>query len=292
LSSPCIFGAPPSVGAETLQAAVYGETGLGQCRATREGHLMSFERATSSSFRRIRVLEVDQDLGAALDEDAYARARQRCTAQTIALAAGRRWWVDPADALEHLGFLVLRGVLLYRLRLADRATIDLVGAGDLVRPWPPVDEYAELFTASRWQVLESAELAVLDTRFLREAARWPELLIALTERMSWHARSLELRLAISQMPQLISRLRVMLWHLADRFGRVDRDGVLLPLHLSRQVLAELVGADRESVSRRLRELAEQDAVLPDPRGWRLRGAPPAELSATGDMTVDSNGAAA
>jgi hypothetical protein len=35
--------------------------------------------------RRLRVLEVDQDLGAALDQDAYARARQGCTAETIAL---------------------------------------------------------------------------------------------------------------------------------------------------------------------------------------------------------------
>jgi CRP-like cAMP-binding protein len=202
------------------------------------------------------------------------------------LVAGRRWSVDPGDALEHIGFLVLRGVLLYRLRLAGRETIDLVGTGDLIRPWPPVDEYAELFTSSRWQVLEPAELAVLDIRFLREAAAWPEVLIALTERMSWHARSFELRLAISQMRQLRSRLQVMLWHLADRFGRVDRHGVLVPLRLSRQVLAELVGAHREPVSRRLSELAERGAVLPDPRGWRLTGAPPPELSAIGQITPE------
>lgn len=139
--------------------------------------------------------------------------------------------------------------------------------------------------------MELAELAVLDSRFLREAAPWPELLIALAERMSWHARAFELRLAISQIPQLSSRLQVMLWHLADRFGRVDRHGVLVPLRLSRQVLAELVGAHREPVSRRLRELAERGAVVPDPRGWRLSGAPPRELLPIGQGTVDSNDAA-
>jgi CRP/FNR family cyclic AMP-dependent transcriptional regulator len=249
---------------------------------------MSLQRVTSTSLRRVRVLEVDQHLGARVDQDTYPRARQRCTAQTIQLPGGKRWWVDPADALEHLGFLVLRGVLLNRIRLAGRATIDLIGAGDLVRPWPPVDEYAELFTASRWEVLEETELAALDTRFLRDAAPWPELLITLSERMSWHARSLELRLAISQMPNLSSRLLVMLWHLADRFGRVDRYGVLVPLHLSRQVLAELVGADREPVSRRLRELAERGAVVPDRGGWRLAGDPPPELSAIGHVKPGSS----
>jgi hypothetical protein len=251
---------------------------------------MSMQQVTSTSLRRVRVLEADRHLGTALDHDADVRARDRCTAHTVVLSAGKRWWVDPEDALSHLGFLVLRGVLLYRLRLAGRATIDLVGAGDLVRPWPPADEYAELITASRWEVLEPAELAALDIRFMREASPWPQLLIALTERMAWHARSLELRLAIAKMPNLSSRLQVMLWHLADRFGRVDRYGVVVPLHLSRQVLAELVGADREPVSRRLRQLEERGAVLPDPHGWRLRGDPPPELSEIGHVTPDLSGA--
>jgi CRP/FNR family cyclic AMP-dependent transcriptional regulator len=241
---------------------------------------MSSQRTNRTSLRRLRVLEADQDLGAALDQDAYIRARQGCTADTVALAAGQSWSVDPGDADRQLGFLVVRGVLLCRLRVAGRETVDLVGGGDLIRPWPPVDEYAELFTRSRWQVLEPAELAVLDVRFMREVVAWPELLIALTERMSWHARSLELRLAISRIPRLSLRLQLMLWHLADRFGRVDRHGVLVPLHLSREVLAELVCARREPVSRRLRELAERDLVLPDRGGWRLRGRPPQELLAS------------
>jgi CRP/FNR family cyclic AMP-dependent transcriptional regulator len=251
---------------------------------------MSAMSAAGITPRRVRVLDVDRELGGGLGRDAYRTARARCTAQAIDLSAGKRWLtLDPIAASEHIGLLMIHGVLLYRLRLAGRVTVDLVGAGDLIRPWPPVDEYAELFAASRWQVLETAELAALDTRFVREAAPWPELLIALTERMSWHSRSLALRLAISQMPKLTSRLRVMLWHLADRFGRVDRYGVLLPLRLSRQVLAELVGADRVSVSRRLKELVERGLVLPDPHGWRLSGPPPQELSAVREVPADSNG---
>jgi CRP/FNR family transcriptional regulator, cyclic AMP receptor protein len=229
--------------------------------------------------RRVRVLELDQELGEALDGSSYASACERCTARTMSLPAGRCWsLLDPLDALEHLGLLVLRGVLLYRLQLAGRETVDLLGPGDLIRPWPPLDEYAELFAASRWEVLEPAQLAALDLQFVREASRSPELLVALSERAASHARALELRLAISQIRQLSSRLQVMLWHLADRFGRVDRYGVLVPLPLSREVLAELVGARRESVSRRLKELAADGTVLPDRHGWRLCDAPPAELS--------------
>jgi CRP/FNR family transcriptional regulator, cyclic AMP receptor protein len=239
--------------------------------------------------RRVPILKRDPDLGAALDAEAFLRARERCTAALISLPRRRHWpSLDPVDASSRLGLLVVSGVLLYRMRLASRHTVDLLGSGDLIRPWPPADEYAELFTASYWQILEPVELLVLDLRFLEEAAQWPAILLALAERMSGHGRSLALRLAISQIPQLSSRLQLMLWHLADRFGRVDRDGVLLPLHLSRQVLAELVGADRESVSRRLRELAERGAVLSHPRGWRLGGDRPQELSAIGQAIADSS----
>jgi CRP/FNR family transcriptional regulator, cyclic AMP receptor protein len=229
--------------------------------------------------QRVRALEFDRDLGATLGEEAYAEARAHCTAERIDLPARRRWaTLGALAASEHLGLLVVRGVLLYRLRLAGRETVDLVGTGDLIRPWPPADEYAGLFASSRWQVLQRAELLALDVRFLREATPWPELLIELTERMAWHARSLELRLAISQMPRLTSRLLVMLWHLADRFGRVDPYGVLIPLSLSREVLAALVGARREAVSRRLKELGARGTVVSEPCGWRLRHARPPELS--------------
>ena len=229
---------------------------------------------------RIRLLELDPDLAPTLSGEAVGRASVCVTAKLIGLDRGRRECLfDPQEAFDHYGLLVLAGVLLYRLRLAGRETVDLLGPGDLVRPWPALDEYAELFTESRWQALQPVQLAALDRRFLREAAPWPELLIALSERTAGHARSLALRLAISQIPQLASRVQVMLWQLADRFGRVDRDGILVPVRLSHEVIAELVSARRETVSRRLKELAERGLVLPDRRGWRLCGAPPPELLA-------------
>jgi CRP/FNR family cyclic AMP-dependent transcriptional regulator len=230
------------------------------------------------SLRRGRVLEFDPDLGAALHSDAFSQARERVTAQVIPVDPRRgRGPADLLEADDQLGVLVVQGVLLQRLRLAGRNTVDLVGPGDVIRPWPTVDEYAELFAASHWQVLPPVALLGLDRRFLREASSWPELLIALSERSARHARSLALRLAISQIPLLVSRVRVMLWHLAERFGRVDREGILIPLRLSHEVIAELVSARRETVSRGLKALAERDMVVPVHGGWRLCGSPPSEL---------------
>jgi CRP/FNR family cyclic AMP-dependent transcriptional regulator len=163
------------------------------------------------------------------------------------------------------------------LRFADHEAVDLIGPGDLIRPWPALDAYAELFVDSRWQVFDTVELAGLDRRFLHEAQPWPEVMIALSERAARHGRSLVLRLAMSQIWPVAARVHVALWHLADRFGRVDSGGVLVPLRLSHEVIAELVGVHRETVSRSLKELAERGVVVRDRRGWRLCGGSPAEL---------------
>lgn len=50
---------------------------------------------------------------------------------------------------------------------------------------------------------------------------------------------------------------MLLWHLADRWGRVRSDGVIVALDLTHSVLAELVAARRPTVTRSLSELADK-----------------------------------
>jgi CRP/FNR family transcriptional regulator, cyclic AMP receptor protein len=230
---------------------------------------------------RVRVLERDPDLGAGLDRPRFELARARCTAERIVVARRSPWPAvdDPHEEAEQVAFLVLRGTLLHRLRLAGRETVELLGPGDVVRPWSALDDIAELLNPSRWEPLDDVELAALDQVFFEHARPWPELSVALTERMERRMRSSLLRLAVAQIPQLETRLRVVLWDLAGRFGVVDRDGVLLPVRLRHAVLAALVCASRAAVGRALGELQRRDAVRRDRRGWRLREGPPAELFA-------------
>ena len=54
--------------------------------------------------------------------------------------------------------------------------------------------------------------------------------------------------AISQLVRVDRRLLALFWHLAERWGRVTGDGVLVPLTLSHRMLSQLVGARRPTVS--------------------------------------------
>ena len=76
------------------------------------------------------------------------------------------------------------------------------------------------------------------------------------------SRSLAINMAIIHQARVNVRLLMLLWHLADRWGRVRSEGVALPLHLTHSVLADLVAARRPTVTSALSELARQELVMP------------------------------
>lgn len=55
------------------------------------------------------------------------------------------------------------------------------------------------------------------------------------------------------------------------------EGVTVPLGLTHNVLADLVAAQRPTVTGALSQLAREGLVQPIDRGWLLSGEPPGEL---------------
>jgi CRP-like cAMP-binding protein len=176
-----------------------------------------------------------------------------------------------------IGLLVLEGLLIRRVGVDDRYGAELLGEGDLLRPWQGEDGAGTINPSTGWRVLEAARLAVLDEHAARVMAAYPQLTGALVARAVGRSRNLALNMAIIHQARVNVRLLMLLWHLADRWGRVRSEGVALPLRLTHSVLADLVAARRPTVTSSLTELARQELVEPLNRGWLLRGEPPGEL---------------
>src|SRR3954465_9177157 len=176
-----------------------------------------------------------------------------------------------------MGFLVLDGVLTRNVSLGKIAYPELLGRGDLLRPWQqestgllgPVDV--------SWNVLEPTRVAVLDRRFAGIVGRWPEIVDELLGRALNRARELDYNMAIAQLPLLELRLLAPLRRLADRWGEPAEDGVCIPIRLTHSLLAALVLGRRPSVSSTLTELAQRGLVSRTDSGWVLHGEPPTEL---------------
>jgi CRP-like cAMP-binding protein len=172
---------------------------------------------------------------------------------------------------EGIGLLVLSGLLIRRVGIDARFGAELLGEGDLLRPWQGEDEPPTLPVTTGWRVLEPTRMAVLDEGFARRMAHYPPLSGHIVGRALRRSRELAVNMAI------VMRLHMLLWHLAARWGRVRSDGVSLPLHLTHNVLADLAAARRPTITSALTDLAKRDLVHALDHGWLLLGEPPGEL---------------
>jgi CRP/FNR family transcriptional regulator, cyclic AMP receptor protein len=224
----------------------------------------------------IRLLDADPDLGAGLTPERREEADALVVhAEQLGVGA---WQIARvrAPSGEYLGLLVLDGVISRELIIADTVSVELLGPGDLIRPWPAPDRTRLLRVDVRWWVLSSTSVAVLDRRVAAELAAWPEIMACLLDRLTERSERLAITLAISQLTRVDRRLLTLFWHLAERWGRVGTDGVVVPLALTHRMLGQLVGARRPTVSSALRELRERDELVRGLDGsWLLRGEPPA-----------------
>jgi hypothetical protein len=175
---------------------------------------------------------------------------------------------------EHIGLLVVDGVLAREVLVSDTISTELLGPGDVLRPWQLQERASLLRFAVRWNVLTRSRIALLDRRFGVQLAGYPEVNAALIDRVNERALRLTITQAISQLNRVDRRLLALFWHLAERWGRMTPDGVALPMTLSHRMLGQLVGARRPTVSTALSELARAGEVQRRSDGtWLLTGSP-------------------
>ena len=226
----------------------------------------------------VQILQVDPDLAESIPEATREDAAVYTFAQTRWLEPGEWRPTDGApDSAGHLGLLVLEGFLVRQVRVIDRPPAELLGPGDLLHPWEP--DHTEPFVAgARWDVIEPARVAVLDRRFAAVVGRWPDVVAALFGRAIARSRSLLLNLAIGQLVGVDIRLLVMLWHIAERWGTREEGRCIVPVHLTHQLLASLISAQRPTVTSALANLSARALVSRGPDGLMvLHGEPPTEF---------------
>jgi CRP/FNR family cyclic AMP-dependent transcriptional regulator len=235
---------------------------------------------------RSKILMEDPALAEALDGERLSAATRDCVAATIRVPRGA--W-NPSDDVDGfhagIGLLVLEGLLVRRVGLAERFGAELLGEGDVLRPWQREDIARTLPLSGAWRALEPCRLALLDGGFALRAGRYPEVISGLFSRVLRRSRTLAVIIAIVHHPRVDVRLHMLFWELADRWGTVHRDGVRLPLRLTHMVLADLVAAQRQTVSKALGDLAARGAVTWKGDAWLLKGSPPAELGDLGAISI-------
>ena len=224
----------------------------------------------------VRILDEDPDLAIGLRDGELDAATRAALARTHVLERGP--WTPPQAAsagaapagATAIGLLVLDGLLVRSIEIGDRCSTELLGEGDLLRPWERDVEDGSVSARVHWAVLEPTRIAVLDARFAAATAAWPAIASALVGRALRRARRQAIFAALSHMNRVDHRVLLAFWYFAERWGRVRPDGVLVRLPVTHEQLGALVGARRPSVTTALSALGEAGLVRGVARGeWLL-----------------------
>jgi CRP/FNR family cyclic AMP-dependent transcriptional regulator len=232
------------------------------------------------------LLDVDSDLADAFDIRTRLVVRQVATARVHEVPVGNGWVEDRFGiGPRGLGALVLDGLFALDVHIGGRTATELLGPGDLLQT-PTADPEQLLDRELTRRALMPSRVAALDGEFMDRIRPWPEFTLALLRRSHKRAVGLDLQRAVCSHPSLELRLALLLWHLAERFGRVEPGGVRLELPLTHALLGHLAAAERPSVSRSLGRLAEQGLVSGSAGDWHLAGSVETCLNALGGRSVE------
>jgi CRP/FNR family cyclic AMP-dependent transcriptional regulator len=223
----------------------------------------------------VRVLVEDRDLARYVDIERRTMAERSCLATAMVLQRGR-WnagqYAD--DASSGFGLLILSGLISGCVGRRGGYGAELLGTGDLFRPLQRPDARASAPFDSNWTVIHPARVALLGSRFVHRAAPFPEVATALVGRMLLRTRRLAVNMAIVHYPRVDTRVHMLFWHLAARWGHATPEG---PLPITHALLAEMIASRRPTVTKALAQLAQQGLVAHLSGGWLLSGAAPPEL---------------
>ncbi|MFL5844540.1 MAG: helix-turn-helix domain-containing protein [Solirubrobacteraceae bacterium] len=225
--------------------------------------------ADTEAPQRIALLDADPDLARHVTADEAPRARRQVTAPLLIVPEGV---FHPAGALgagkNPFAAIVLSGLVARELTVGGQPTLRLLGPGDIIHGNPV--EAGLLIPEESYTATLPTRLAIIDDHFLLAVRHWPRLLTALVERSGEQLDSTLIQLAISQQPRVEDRLVAMFRALAERWGHVTTDGVIVPLSLTHEALGRLIGARRPTVTLALKALAaERRLERQDDGSWLL-----------------------
>jgi hypothetical protein len=236
------------------------------------------QRPTSPDGRRrgqqvAFILAEDPELGEGLPPNVRRAATDALRARVI-LVNRPRWQPPDLDARTSYGLLVLDGLIGRRIRIGRAVSTELLSAGDILRPWEEPCLWSLIPPEVDWRVFRPTRVAILDERITKIICARPELVIAFSGRLFRRARHAEYIMAISHLPKVEHKLLATLWHLASNWGRVTPQGVYIPFRLTHEVLGEILGAKRPSVTTAMAQLQRRgDVAIGAGGGYLLKGNP-------------------
>lgn len=222
----------------------------------------------------VRLLDAEPSLARGIDRRSLDDARETLTVEVMRMPQGP--WDDASgrpDDPRFLGYLILEGAFTREILVSSRPSIELLGPGDLIRPWVVPDALAAMHVTDEWSLLSDGHVAIIGEEFHERARAFPTILTALMDRVVGRARWLGFQVALSQLTRIDHRLLLTFRYVSERWGVPAGRGTRIPIRLSHRSIAALIGARRPKVSSAISNLTEQGLIQQDKDGtWTFYAA--------------------
>jgi CRP/FNR family cyclic AMP-dependent transcriptional regulator len=165
----------------------------------------------------------------------------------------------PEETGQH-AWLVKEGHVRLVRNLADGRTLatDVLGPGEIIGELAMMDSRGGDEAA---EAVDDVLLCRVSADFLRDlCARNAQLTLHIGKLIGLRRMRIESRLADLLFCTVPVRVAKLLLQLSEKFGRPEGNGTLIDLRLTHQELADLVGANREAVTRAIDGLLDRYLV--------------------------------
>ena len=209
----------------------------------------------------VRLLDAEPSLARGIERRILDEAREKLVVETRDLDPGD--WEEagkkPASPL-FLGYLILDGAFTREVVLSSKPSIELLGPGDLIRPWVVPHALDRMHVYDSWGLLSAGRIAVIDEDFHRQAQDFPSVMTVLIDRVVARSRWLGFHVAVCQLPRIDHRLLLTFRYVAERWGIQESNGIKIPFRLSHRSLSALIGARRPKVTSAVGNLTDQGLI--------------------------------
>ena len=164
--------------------------------------------------------------------------------------------IEPGDA-----FVLVEGTVLKETTLATSSALELLGPGDVLAPLLSATRQLEFRAVSRYLALGDVSIATLGVRFKRVAVRWPQISDFLQDQLAEQTHRASMHLAMLHLPRAEDRILALFAELGERFGRVTRDGILIDLPLTHELIGRLTASRRPTATLALQRLYHRGLLI-------------------------------
>lgn len=170
--------------------------------------------------------------------------------------------------VEYIYFLLEGNVVLYKENFnGKKKIIYMIGQGNFINE-PAIDESPSAVSCDLFEDSKFLSISIANLQNLFK--KYPEFALIFMESMSKKTRRLYRQIKNSSAISMEKKIAAKIWKLSHDYGKIEGEWTKITIKVSNILLAEMLGTNRETISRGLQKLKEKELILYKNGFWSVK----------------------